>query len=228
MELDIDLCICIIRIYGNSRLDICFFIDCKWKRGTYENCASNLYSDEAPHEVDFCASSAWNFDGSGARPPPHSPEGYLNVLKVEIPPGDSIVLQSRDQVTVAIGEQLVTLGIPSKLDIHQKNQDARLSLLLGRHVRSARAGGDTSYHTLTVEALPPDRFSEWLLGRHPGPAAACPMISFGLPWGAYPASSGTTARPKLGLSGSRLTRDEGQFRRRFCWNRGPRPRHPVT
>ena len=113
-------------------------------------------------------------------------EGYLNVLKVEIPPGDSIVLQSRDQVTVAIGEQLVTLGIPSKLDIHQKNQDARLSLLLGRHVRSARAGGDTSYHTLTVEALPPDRFSERLLGRHPEIRRCLPMISFGLPGGAYP------------------------------------------
>lgn len=127
-------------------------------------------------------------------------EGYLNVLKVEIPPGDSIVLQSRDQVTVAIGEQLVTLGIPSKLDIHQKNQDARLSLLLGRHVRSARAGGDTSYHTLTVEALPPDRFSERLLGRHPGR----PLPADDFVW---------LARGGI----SRIFRNNGQAEARFVW-----------
>lgn len=53
---------------------------------------------------------------------------YVKVFKVEVSPGDSIVLHRHDQdtIAIAIGEQLVTVGIRGKPDVHQKNADAIL------------------------------------------------------------------------------------------------------
>lgn len=47
---------------------------------------------------------------------------YVKVFDVEVSPGDSIVLHSHDQdtIAIAIGDQLVTVGIPGKPDVHQK------------------------------------------------------------------------------------------------------------
>jgi hypothetical protein len=82
---------------------------------------------------------------------------YVKVFKVEVSPGDSIVLHRHDQdtVAIAIGEQLVTVGIPGKPDVHQKNADAQVRLQRGGYMHSTRVDGDTPYHTVAVELLHP-------------------------------------------------------------------------
>src|SRR6202166_4927840 len=80
---------------------------------------------------------------------------YVKVFNVEVSPGDSIVLHRHDQdtIAIAIGEQLVTVGIPGKPDVHQKNADAQVRLQRGGYVHSTRVDGDTLYHTVAVELL---------------------------------------------------------------------------
>jgi quercetin dioxygenase-like cupin family protein len=58
---------------------------------------------------------------------------HVKAFKVEVSPGDSIVLHRHDQdsVAIAIGDQLVTVGISGKLDVHQKNADAQVRLQRG-------------------------------------------------------------------------------------------------
>jgi hypothetical protein len=58
---------------------------------------------------------------------------YVTAFKVEVSPGDSIVLHSHDQdtVAIAIGDRLVTVGISGKPDVHQKNADAQVRLQHG-------------------------------------------------------------------------------------------------
>jgi uncharacterized Zn-binding protein involved in type VI secretion len=82
---------------------------------------------------------------------------YVKVFKVGVSPGDSIVLHRHDQdtVAIAIAEQLVTVGIPGKPDVHQKNADAQVRLQRGGYVHSTRVDGDTPYHTVAVEPLHP-------------------------------------------------------------------------
>jgi len=82
---------------------------------------------------------------------------YVKVFNVEVAPGDAIVLHRHDQdtVAIAIGEQLVTVGIPGKPDVHQKNADAQVRLQRGGYVHSTRVDGDTPYHTVAVELLRP-------------------------------------------------------------------------
>jgi hypothetical protein len=55
---------------------------------------------------------------------------YVKVFSVLVSPGDSIILHSHDQdtVAIAIGDQLVTVGIPGKPDVQQKNADAQVRL----------------------------------------------------------------------------------------------------
>jgi quercetin dioxygenase-like cupin family protein len=80
---------------------------------------------------------------------------YVKVFKVEVSPGDSIVLHRHDQdtVAIAIGEQLVTVGIPGKPDVHQKNADAQVRLQRGGYMHSTHVDGDTPYHTIAVELM---------------------------------------------------------------------------
>lgn len=82
---------------------------------------------------------------------------YVKVFKVEVSPGDSIVLHRHDQdtVAIAIGDQLVTVGIPGKPDVHQKNVDAQVRLQRGGYVHSTHVDGDMPYHTVAVELLHP-------------------------------------------------------------------------
>lgn len=70
---------------------------------------------------------------------------YVKVFNVVVPPGDSIVLHRHDQdtIAIAIGDQLVTVGVPGKPDIHQKNADAQVRLQRGGYVHSTRVDGDT-------------------------------------------------------------------------------------
>jgi uncharacterized Zn-binding protein involved in type VI secretion len=82
---------------------------------------------------------------------------YVKVFNVEVSPGDSIVLHRHDQdtVAIAIGDQLVTVGIPGKPDVHQKNADAQVRLQRSGYMHSTRVDGDTPYHTVAVELMRP-------------------------------------------------------------------------
>ena len=82
---------------------------------------------------------------------------YVKVFKVEVLPGDSIILHRHDQdtIAIAIGDQLVTVGIPGKPDVHQKNADAQVRLQRGGYMHSTRVDGDTPYHTVAVELMRP-------------------------------------------------------------------------
>jgi hypothetical protein len=82
---------------------------------------------------------------------------YVKISEVEVSPGDSIVLHHHDQdtVAIAIGDQEVTVGIPGKPDVHQKNADAQVRLQRGGYVHSTHVDGDMPYHTVAVELLRP-------------------------------------------------------------------------
>jgi uncharacterized Zn-binding protein involved in type VI secretion len=82
---------------------------------------------------------------------------YVKVFNVVVSPGDSIVLHRHDQdtVAIAIGEQLVTVGVPGKPDVHQKNADAQVRLQRSGYMHSTRVDGDTPYHTVAVELMRP-------------------------------------------------------------------------
>jgi len=82
---------------------------------------------------------------------------YVKVFNVEVSPGDSIVLHRHDQdtIAIAIGDQLVTVGIPGKPDVHQKNADAQVRLQRSGYMHSTRVDGNTPYHTVAVELMHP-------------------------------------------------------------------------
>jgi uncharacterized Zn-binding protein involved in type VI secretion len=102
---------------------------------------------------------------------------YVKVFKVEVSPGDSIVLHRHDQdtIAIAIGEQLVTVGIPGKPDVHQKNQDAQVRLQRGGYVHSTHVDGDMPYHTVAVELMRPQtNFHNVCAEVLPGQPLNCP------------------------------------------------------
>src|SRR5579864_507342 len=80
---------------------------------------------------------------------------YVKVFNVEVSPGDSIVLHRHDgdTVAIAIGDQLVTVGIPGKPDVHSKNADAQVRLQRSGYMHSTHADGDMPYHTIAVELM---------------------------------------------------------------------------
>jgi uncharacterized Zn-binding protein involved in type VI secretion len=81
----------------------------------------------------------------------------VKVFKVEVSPGDSIVLHrhDKDTVAIAIGDQEVTVGIPGKPDVRQKNADAQVRLQRGGYVHSTHVDGKAPYHTVAVELMHP-------------------------------------------------------------------------
>lgn len=80
---------------------------------------------------------------------------FVKVFKVEVAPGASISLHRHDQdtIAIAIGEQEVTVGIPGKPDVHQKNADAHVRLQAGGYVHSTHVDGGAPYHTIAVEMM---------------------------------------------------------------------------
>ena len=82
---------------------------------------------------------------------------YVKVFNVVVSSGDSIILHSHDQdtVAIAIGEQFVTVEIPGKRDVHAKNADAQVRLQRSGYIHSTHVDGDTPYHTVAVELMPP-------------------------------------------------------------------------
>jgi quercetin dioxygenase-like cupin family protein len=102
---------------------------------------------------------------------------YVKVFNVEVAPGDSIILHSHDQdtVAIAIGDQLVTVGIPGKPDVHQKNADAQVRLQRSGYVHSTHVDGDTPYHTVAVELMGPQTsFHNLCAEILPGQPLNCP------------------------------------------------------
>src|ERR1700730_10051579 len=80
---------------------------------------------------------------------------YVKVFSVLVSPGDSIILHSHDQdtVAIAIGDQLVTVGIPGKPDVQQKNADAQVRLQRSGYVHSTHVDGAAPYHAVAVELM---------------------------------------------------------------------------
>jgi hypothetical protein len=80
---------------------------------------------------------------------------YVKVFNVEVAPGDSIILHSHDQdtIAIAIGDQLVTVGIPGKTIPPSKNADGQVRLQRGGYIHSTHVDGDTPYHTVAVEMM---------------------------------------------------------------------------
>jgi hypothetical protein len=81
----------------------------------------------------------------------------VKIFDVHVAPGDSIVLHRHDQdtVAIAIGEQLVTVGVPGKPDVHQKNAVAQVRLQQAGYRHSTHVDRNTPYHTVAVELLRP-------------------------------------------------------------------------
>ena len=105
---------------------------------------------------------------------------FVKVFKVEVSPGDSIVLHRHDQDTIAIavGDQEVTIGIPGKPDVHQKNADAQVRLQRGGYVHSTRVDGKTPYHTVAVELLHPQtNFHNLCVEVLPSQPLNCPEVA---------------------------------------------------
>jgi hypothetical protein len=125
---------------------------------------------------------------------------YVKVFKVEVSPGESIVLHRHDQdtIAIAIGEQLVTVGIPGRPDVHQKNADAQVRLQRGGYMHSTRVDGDTPYHTVAVELLRPQT------GFHNVCAAILPGEPLNCPDAPAMASSDHASQPLLESTETRV------------------------
>jgi hypothetical protein len=125
---------------------------------------------------------------------------FVKVFRVEVQPGDSIVLHRHDQdtIAIAIGDQEVTVGIPGKPDVHQKNADAQVRLQRGGYVHSTHVDGKTPYHTIAVELLHPQTDYQNL----------CVEILSGQPLGCSDVSAkappGFTSQPLLASNETRV------------------------
>ena len=82
---------------------------------------------------------------------------YVKVFRVEVSPGDSMVMHRHDHdtIAIAIGDQMVTVGFPDKPAVHQKNPDGQLRLQKTGYVHSTGVDPGTAYHTVAVELLQP-------------------------------------------------------------------------
>src|SRR4029077_1264613 len=102
---------------------------------------------------------------------------YVKVFNVEVAQGDSIILHSHDQdtIAIAIGEQMVTVGVPGKPDVQQKNADAQVRLQRSGYIHSTHVDGDTPYHTVAVELMRPQtNFHNVCAEVLPGQPLNCP------------------------------------------------------
>lgn len=92
--------------------------------------------------------------------PPHHlalQNEYVKVFNVLVSPGDLIVLHrhDRDTLAIAMGDQLVTVGVPGEPDVHQKNADGQVRLQRSGYAHSTHVDGDTPYRTVAVELMQP-------------------------------------------------------------------------
>jgi hypothetical protein len=82
-------------------------------------------------------------------------DDLFKIFNVMVAPGDAIVLHRHDHdtVAIAIGDQEVTVGVPGKPDVHQKNLDGQVRLQPGGYMHSTHVDGAKPYHTVAVELL---------------------------------------------------------------------------
>ena len=109
---------------------------------------------------------------------------YVKVFNVEVAPGDSIILHSHDQdtIAIAIGDQLVTVGIPGKTSSPSKNADGQVRLQRSGYVHSTHVDGDTPYHTVAVELMQPQtNFHNVCAEILAGQPLNCPVVDPKLP-----------------------------------------------
>jgi uncharacterized Zn-binding protein involved in type VI secretion len=102
---------------------------------------------------------------------------YVKVFNVEVAPGDSIILHSHDAdtIAIAIGDQLVTVGIPGKTVPPSKNADGQVRLQRAGYIHSTHVDGDTPYHTVAVELMHPQtNFHNVCAEILPGQPLDCP------------------------------------------------------
>jgi len=80
---------------------------------------------------------------------------YVNVLTAKVSPGDSVLLHRHDHdaVAIAIGNQQVTVGIPGKPDVHQKNADGQVRIQPKGYIHSTHVDGPDAYDTVAIELL---------------------------------------------------------------------------
>jgi hypothetical protein len=115
---------------------------------------------------------------------------YINVFKVQVRAGDAIAVHRHDDdtIAVAIGDQIVTVGVPGKPDVHQKNADGQVRLQRAGYVHSTRVDGGSAYRTVAVELLHPQD----------NPRNLCAQVIAGLPINCLKASTGTTPDKEAG------------------------------
>jgi hypothetical protein len=102
---------------------------------------------------------------------------YVKVFNVQVAPGDSIILHSHDQdtIAIAIGDQLVTVGIPGKTIPPSKNADGQVRLQRSGYIHSTHVDGTTPYHTVAVELMKPQTtFHNLCAEILPGQPLNCP------------------------------------------------------
>lgn len=81
----------------------------------------------------------------------------------------------RDTIAIAIGDQLVTVGVPGKPDVHEKNEDGQVRLQRSGYMHSTRVDGKTIYHTVAVELMQPQtNFHNVCAEVLPGEPLNCP------------------------------------------------------
>ncbi len=81
----------------------------------------------------------------------------VNVFDAKAGAGDSLLLHRHDHdaVAIAIGNQVTTVGIPGKPDVHSKNADGTVRMQRAGYVHSTHVDGDMPYFTVAVELLRP-------------------------------------------------------------------------
>jgi quercetin dioxygenase-like cupin family protein len=82
---------------------------------------------------------------------------FVNVYDAKAAPGDSLLLHRHDNdaVAIAIGDQLVTVGVPGRPDVHSKNPDGQVRMQRSGYVHSTHVDGDAAYFTVAIELLGP-------------------------------------------------------------------------
>lgn len=116
---------------------------------------------------------------------------FVKVFDVRVAVGDSIILHSHDKdtVAIAIGEQLVTIGVPGKPDVQSKNADAQVRLQRSGYVHSTHVDGDKPYHTVAVELMKPQTNFRNLCGE------VLPSQPLNCPAGSEKSGTGYASKP---------------------------------
>ena len=114
---------------------------------------------------------------------------YVNVYNAEAAPGDSLLLHRhvRDGFAIAIGDQTVMIGIPSKPDVHAKITDGQVRLQASGYVHSTHNDSKSAYHTIAIEVLQPQTWEHNL----------CAPVLAGKPLNCPGATANATASKRI-------------------------------